>query len=76
VDEDDGDHDASLELLESHPGPLLVPQLVTAEVAYLIESRLGWIAETRFLGDLPKADRGIGLRALRSVSNRLGEPVP
>jgi hypothetical protein len=52
VDEDDGDHDASLELLESHPGPLLVPQLVVAEVAYFIESRLGWIAETRFLGDL------------------------
>jgi Predicted nucleic acid-binding protein, contains PIN domain len=52
VDEDDGDHDASLELLESHPGPLLVPQLVIAEVSYLIETRLGWIAETRFLGDL------------------------
>jgi predicted nucleic acid-binding protein len=52
VDEDDGGHDASLELLESHPGPLLVPQLVIAEVAYLIEARLGWIAETRFLGDL------------------------
>jgi hypothetical protein len=28
---DDGDPDASLELLESHPGPLLVPQLVIAE---------------------------------------------
>ena len=52
MDEDDGDHDASLELLESHPGPLLVPQLVIAEVSYLIETRLGWIAETRFLGDL------------------------
>lgn len=29
-----------------------MPQLVIAEVSYLIESRLGWIAETRFLGDL------------------------
>ena len=52
VDEDDSDHEASLRLLESHPGPLLVPQLVIAEVTYLIESRLGWEAEVRFLGDL------------------------
>lgn len=52
IDEDDNDHDASLRLLESHPGPLLVPQLVIAEVTYLIEKRLGWEAEVRFLGDL------------------------
>jgi uncharacterized protein len=41
-----------LHLLESYPGPLLVPQLVITEVSYLIESRLGWTAEVRFLGDL------------------------
>jgi predicted nucleic acid-binding protein len=41
-----------LQLLESHPGPLLVPQLVITEVSYLIETRLGWTAEVRFLGDL------------------------
>ena len=52
IDEDDGDHEQSLRLLESHPGPLLVPQLVIAEVTYLIETRLGWSAEMRFLGDL------------------------
>jgi predicted nucleic acid-binding protein len=52
IDEDDNDHEASLRLLESHPGPLLVPQLVIAEVTYLIEKRLGWEAEVRFLGDL------------------------
>ncbi len=52
MDEDDNDHEASLALLESHPGPLLVPQLVITEVAYLLESRLGWTAEVRFLGDL------------------------
>jgi predicted nucleic acid-binding protein len=39
-DEDDSDHEASLRLFESHPGPLLVPQLVIAEVTYLIETRL------------------------------------
>ena len=36
----------------SHPGPLIVPQLVVTEVAYLLETRLGAQAEVRFLGDL------------------------
>jgi hypothetical protein len=39
-------------LLDTHPGPLLVPTLVIAEVAYLIATRLGSDAEVRFLGDL------------------------
>jgi uncharacterized protein len=38
--------------LLSHPCPLIVPQLVIAEVAYLLESRIGPEAEVRFLGDL------------------------
>jgi predicted nucleic acid-binding protein len=38
--------------LLSHAGPLVVPQLVITEVAYLLESRLGVDAEVRFLGDL------------------------
>lgn len=29
-----------------------MPQLVVAEVAYLLEKRLGWAAEARFIGDL------------------------
>lgn len=62
VDEDDSDHEASLTLLESHPGPLLVPQLVIAEVSYLIEKRLGWTAEVRFLGDF-------------SAGNFVAEPI-
>jgi predicted nucleic acid-binding protein len=62
VDEDDNDHEACLRLLESHPGPLIVPQLVIAEVVYLIETRLGWKSEARFLGDL-------------SSGNFLTEPV-
>lgn len=41
-----------LELLETHPGPLVVPSLVITEVAYLLASRLGVEAEVRFLGDL------------------------
>ena len=39
-------------LLESAPGPLLVPVLVVAEVAYFVGSRLGAQAEVRFLGSL------------------------
>ena len=35
-----------------HEGPLIVPQLVITEVAYLLETRLGAEAEVRFLGDL------------------------
>lgn len=43
-------------LLEGHPGPLIVPQLVVTEVAYLLETRLGAEAEVRFLGDLAAGD--------------------
>ena len=41
VDRDDRHHRASLDLLERHPGPLIVPMLVITEVAYLLSSRLG-----------------------------------
>ncbi len=62
VDEDDRDHDASLALLEGHPGPLIVPELVVTEVTYLLETRLGAEAEVRFLGDL-------------AAGNLIAEPV-
>lgn len=52
MDADDRHHHDSLELLLSHPGPLLVPTLVITEVTYLIGTRLGVEAEVRFLGDL------------------------
>jgi predicted nucleic acid-binding protein len=52
LDADDDDHDECLALLERHPGPLAVPVLVVAEVAYLAATRLGPEVETRFLGDL------------------------
>ncbi|MGI8416728.1 MAG: type II toxin-antitoxin system VapC family toxin [Nakamurella sp.] len=52
VDADDAHHLPSLELLETHPGPLIVPALVITEVAYLLGSRLGPEPEVRFLGDL------------------------
>lgn len=52
VDADDRHHVACLELLETHPGPLIVPTLVITEVVYLITTRLGTDPEVRFLGDL------------------------
>lgn len=52
VDADDAHHAAALELLETHPGPLVVPTLVVTEVVYLLATRLGTAPEIRFLGDL------------------------
>lgn len=51
MDEDDNHHLECLDLLENHPGPLVVPVLVVTEVSYLLASRLGAEAEIRFLGD-------------------------
>ena len=39
-------------MLETHPGPLVVPILVVAEVTYVLATRLGVEPEVRFLGDL------------------------
>ncbi len=52
VDADDQHHEECLDLLATHPGPLLVPMLVITEVTYLLASRLGPVPEVRFLGDL------------------------
>lgn len=62
MDADDAHHAACLELLETHPGPLLVPILVVTEVDYLLSTRLGAEAEVRFLGDL-------------AAGNLIAEPV-
>jgi uncharacterized protein len=42
--------------LETHPGPLLVPTLVIAEVTYLLQTRLGAEAEVRFIADLAEGN--------------------
>ena len=52
MDRDDRRHEASLDVLETHPGPLIVPILVVTEVTYLLATRLGVEPEVRFLGDL------------------------
>ena len=45
-----------MELLRTHPGPLVVPTLVVTEVAYLVGTRLGSGAEVRFIGDVASGD--------------------
>jgi hypothetical protein len=52
ADRDDAFHAQCLDLLSSHPGPLVVPTLVITEVAYLIGRRLGARAEVLFAQDL------------------------
>ena len=52
MDRDDAHHSSCLDLLETHRGPLLVPELVISGVAYLLGTRLGVHAEVRFIGDL------------------------
>lgn len=52
VDEGDAAHEPCRRLLESHPGPMLVPMLCVTEVTYLIETRGSIRDQVRFLGDL------------------------
>lgn len=52
VDVADRDHERCLAFLRDFAGSLVVPQLAIAEVAHLIQQRLGTRAELLFLGDL------------------------
>lgn len=52
IDQHDRHHAACAELVQTHPGPLIVPQLVIAEVTHFIGTRLDARAEVRFLTDL------------------------
>ena len=50
ADRSDADHDASDNLLATFAGDLVVPTPVVVESAWLIGSRLGALAEAKFLG--------------------------
>jgi predicted nucleic acid-binding protein len=52
LDADDADHGRCLELLERHPGPLMVPAPVLTEVCWLLERERGSKAEASFLDAL------------------------
>jgi len=62
ADTADGDHSRCEELLSSYPGAeLLVPTPAVVESSWLIESRLGAVAEAAFLssantGELTRVD--------------------
>ena len=56
ADADDKHHVACAELLQHHPGPLVVPMLVIAEAAWMIGRRLGSEVEAWFLADLASGD--------------------
>jgi len=45
----DAAHAVCLDLLERHPGPLVVPSPVLSEVCYFLETRVGPAAEAQFL---------------------------
>jgi hypothetical protein len=53
---DDKHHDACRSLLESEPGPLIVPAPILTEVCYLAASRLGPRAEAAFLESLASGE--------------------
>lgn len=52
ADVDDRHHARCAAFLADHPGPLVVPQLVVAEVAHLLGRRLGTRTELLFLGEI------------------------
>lgn len=45
----DASHAVCLNLLEEHPGPLVLPSPVLTEVCYFLETRVGPAAEAQFL---------------------------
>lgn len=47
----DADHQRCADLMETHPGPLLVPGPVLAEVGYMAEARVGLAAEHAYQRD-------------------------
>ena len=52
IDVRDRHHAACAALVQTHPGPLIVPQLVIAEATHFIGTRLRAEAEVRFLTDV------------------------
>lgn len=52
----DRNHERCVELLTNASGPLVVPALVVAEVAYFLADRIGAIAEQAFVASLRKGE--------------------
>ncbi|WP_433578025.1 type II toxin-antitoxin system VapC family toxin [Nocardia brasiliensis] len=56
LNKNDADHQRCLDLLETHPGPLLVPSPVLAEVCYFLETRVGPSVEASFLESIARGE--------------------
>lgn len=56
ADTSDAHHAECAELLDGQPRPLVVPVSVVIEASYLIERRLGPLAEERFLSEITSDD--------------------
>jgi predicted nucleic acid-binding protein len=56
ADSDDADHERCLHLLTGRRADLVIPALVVAEATYLVGTRLGAVAEARFLRGLEPFD--------------------
>ncbi len=56
IDRSDDWHAAAAALLSTAPGPLRVPSLVVTEVCYLLQVRLGAVAEADFLMALSRQE--------------------
>jgi predicted nucleic acid-binding protein len=56
ADADDADHEACLDVLRTAEVKWLIPALVVAETTYLIGSRLGPRAESKFLSTLTRLE--------------------
>ncbi|UNX56122.1 PIN domain-containing protein [Georgenia sp. TF02-10] len=64
----DNYHESCVELLETHPGPLLLPSPLVGEVGYMLASRAGTSAEAAFLRDV--ADGVYRMIAVNDVDAR------
>ena len=74
MDTGDPSHAVCRQLLEDHRGPLFIPVLVVAEVAYLLERQAGPQVEIRFLADLVAGTyEALGVEEIDWV--RIGELV-
>jgi predicted nucleic acid-binding protein len=79
LDADDADHGRRLELLERHPGPLMVPAPVLTEVCWLLERERGSKAEASFLDSLAAGELQLvalqvaDLRRMADLVRRYGD---
>lgn len=68
----DKDHERCTDLLETHPGPLLVPSPIVAEVCHMAESRVGLrLAEKRSIVRAHPSARRLARKIFLYTINRM-----